>query len=99
MAVKIVIPIVGKMGQKYDKVKLVEWKAKEGAQVTKGDATLLLETIKASVELEAEISGFLHILVAAGESRIVGKVVGLIAETEEELVQLQKTSSWELTQT
>jgi len=99
MAVKIAIPIVGKMGQKYDKVKLVEWKAKEGDQVSKGNAILLLETIKASVELEAEVSGYLHILVPAGESRIVGKVAGLIAETEEELVQLQKTSSWELTQT
>ena len=99
MAVKIVIPIVGKMGQKYDKVKLVEWKVKEGAQVAKGDAILLLETIKASVELEAEVSGYLHILVPAGESRIVGKIAGLIAETEEELVQLQNTSSWELTQT
>jgi len=99
MAVRIMIPIVGKMGQKYDKVKLVEWKVKEGDQVSKGNAILLLETIKASVELEAEVSGYLHILVPAGESRIVGKVAGLIAETEEELVQLQKTSSWELTQT
>jgi len=30
MAVKVVIPIVGKMGGKYDIVKLVEWKVKEG---------------------------------------------------------------------
>lgn len=98
MAVKIVVPIVGKMGQKYDKVKLVEWKAKEGDQITKGDAILLLETIKASVELEAEVSGYLHILVPAGESRIVGKVIGFIAETKEELAELQKTPSWELAQ-
>jgi biotin carboxyl carrier protein len=71
MSAKIVIPIVGKRGQKYDIVKLVDWKAREGDWIEKGNVVLAVETEKASCEIEAETSGFIHILVQEGEKSMV----------------------------
>jgi len=89
MVAKIVIPIVRK-GGKYDIAKVVEWKAKERDWVKKGNIVLAIETEKASCDIEAEASGLLHILVQEGKKAMVGSVVGLIAETMEELERLQK---------
>ena len=96
MAVQVVIPIVGKMGGKYDIVKLVEWKVKEGDQIQQGDIVLAVETKKASCDIEADASGFLYVLVVEGEKAMVGAVAGFIAETREELEELQKTPPWEI---
>jgi len=98
MAAKIVIPIVGERGQKYDIVKLVEWKAEEGALVEKGSIVFVVETEKASCDIEAEASGFLHILVPEGGKAMVGAVVGLIAETREELEEFQRVPPEKLAQ-
>jgi len=92
LAAKVVIPIVGKHGGKYDIVKLVEWKAREGDQVEKGSTVLTVETDKASCDVEAEMSGFLHVLAEGGTKAMVGTAVGLIAETKEELEELKKAS-------
>jgi len=98
MAAKIVIPIVGKRGQKYDIVTLLAWKAKEGDWVEKDQVVLAVETEKASCDIEAEASGLLRILVNAGGKATVGAVVGLIAESEEELKTLQRVSPERLAQ-
>lgn len=97
MTAKIVIPIVRK-GGKYDIAKLVEWKAKEGDLVEKGNIVLAVETEKASFDIEAEASGFLHILVQEGKKAMVRSLVGLIAETKEELERLQKVPPEKLAQ-
>lgn len=90
MVFKVVIPMDPKHGRKDDIVKLVEWKIKEGGYVEKGNVVLVVETEKAIYDIEAEASGFLHILVPEGGEAIVGSVVGLIAESKEELEELQK---------
>ncbi|MBA7691200.1 hypothetical protein ES703_99741 [subsurface metagenome] len=90
MAAKVVIPIVGKRGQKYDIVTLLVWEAKEGDWVKKDQVVLAIETEKASCDIEAEASGLLRILVDAGGKAMVGAVVGLIAESKEELKTLQQ---------
>ena len=92
MVVKVLIPVAAKKGHKDDIVKLVQWKAKEGEYVEKGNVILCLETEKASYDFDAEASGFLHILVAEGDKVIVGAVVGLIVETKEEIEELSKVS-------
>ncbi|HET6342614.1 MAG TPA: biotin/lipoyl-containing protein, partial [Gemmatimonadota bacterium] len=56
------------------------WLKKDGDQVRKDEAILELETDKATVELAAEASGTLEILVQAGETVHVGDVVGRIVE-------------------
>ncbi len=58
------------------------WLVTNGDRVVKDQAVLELETDKATVEIAAEASGTVEILVAAGETVQVGDVVGRIAEGE-----------------
>jgi pyruvate dehydrogenase E2 component (dihydrolipoamide acetyltransferase)/2-oxoglutarate dehydrogenase E2 component (dihydrolipoamide succinyltransferase) len=87
MAVQIVAP---KLGMSMSDVTMVEWKVKEGEKVEKGSVVLVIETEKTEWNVEATASGFLHILVQEGMKAKIGQVVGLIAETMEELGKLQK---------
>ncbi len=93
MAEYIAIP---KLGMSMTEATLVEWKVKEGDQVEKGDVVLLIETEKTQWEVEASTSGFVHILVEEDVKAPVGRVVGLIAETKEELEALQKEPAREI---
>ena len=63
--------------------------------VEKGSVVLLIETEKTQWEVEAETSGFLHILVGEGKKAEVGKVVGVLAETKKELREVQRKLSGE----
>ena len=87
MAVKIIVP---KLGMSAKPLALIEWKMGEGEQVEKGATILVVETEKIRHDIEAEASGFLHILLKAGNEAPVGSVAGLIAETKEELEALKK---------
>jgi pyruvate dehydrogenase E2 component (dihydrolipoamide acetyltransferase) len=89
MIVQVVIP---RVGVNVTEFRLVEWKAKEGDRVEKGSTVLQIETEKTQWEVEAEISGFLHILLEAGNKAPVGDVVGAIAETKEEFQKVQAES-------
>ncbi len=73
----IVIPALAESVTEGD---LGSWLKKDGDQVKKDDAILELETDKATVELAAETSGKLEILIQAGETVHVGDVVGRIVE-------------------
>ncbi len=86
-ATKVVVP---KLGMSNEPITLIEWKAKEGERVEKGSVVLIVETEKIRHDVEAEASGFLHILVEAGKEAPIGSAAALIAETEEELKALQK---------
>jgi pyruvate dehydrogenase complex dihydrolipoamide acetyltransferase long form len=87
MAAKVLMP---KLGMSTAPLTLVEWKAKEGEAVKKGNVILVVETEKIMHDVEAEVSGFLHILMREGQEVAIGTVVGLIAETKEELEALRK---------
>ena len=89
MVHKIVIP---RVGVNVTEFRLIEWKGKEGDWIEKESIVLLIETEKTKWEVEAEISGYLHILVEAENKAEVGKVVGSLAETKEELEEVQKAS-------
>lgn len=58
------------------------WLAKDGDRVEKDQMIVELETDKATVELAAEASGVLRILVQEGETVSVGDVIGRIEEGE-----------------
>jgi len=94
VATKIIAP---KLGMSTEPLKLIEWKAKEGDRVEKGSVVLVVETEKTRHDIEAEASGFLHILVKAGSEAPIGSAAGLIAETREKLEALQKEASAEVT--
>ena len=89
MIAQVVIP---RVGVNVTEFRLVEWKAKEGDRVEKGSTVLQIETEKTQWEVEAEISGFLHILLEAGNKAAVGEAVGAIADSREELQKLQAES-------
>lgn len=82
MAVQPVI--LPKLGAYTEDVLLAEWHSEEGAEVAVGSVVLEMETDKTTAEVEAETSGWLHQLVAAGEKVPIGTSVGLVAETREE---------------
>jgi len=86
MATDIIAP---KLGMGTEPLTVVEWKFKEGEKVTKGSDALVVETEKIRHDVDAEVSGLLHILVEEGREAPVGSAAGLIAETEEELAKLQ----------
>ena len=69
---------------------LTEWKAKEGDWVEKGSVVLVIETEKVAWDIAAGALGFLHILFEEGCEIMANTVVGLIAETKEELEMLQR---------
>lgn len=75
---------------------LVEWKVKEGDRVEKGDVVLGIETEKVKWDVEAAASGYVRIMVEEDVTAPVGRVVGLIAETKEELEALQREPAEEL---
>ncbi len=93
MAVSIAAP---KLGWATEPVELVEWKAKEGDRVEQGSIVLVVTTGKITSDVEAEASGYLHILLEEGNQAPIGSAVGLIAETREELEKVQKESPKEI---
>jgi len=81
---------VKKIGMSMAPITLVEWTVKEGDWVEQGSIVLVIETEKIRQDIEARASGFLHIIVKEGNNAPIGSVVGLIAETKEELETIQK---------
>ena len=93
MAEYIAIP---KLGMTMTEATLVEWKASDGDKVAKGDVVLLIETEKTQWEVEAAADGWVNILMEQDQVAPVSRVVGLIAESEEELEKLRKEPPGEL---
>lgn len=93
MAVYVAVP---KLGMALANATVVEWKAAEGDRVEKGQPLVTIETQKTKVDLEAEAAGRLHILVAPESEVAVGRVIGLIAESESELAALQEEPAREI---
>jgi len=78
--------IVPKLGMSTEPVTLVEWKAKEGDKVEKGSVVLIVETEKIQHDVEAEASGYLHIIGEAGQAMPIGSAAGIIVASQEDLV-------------
>ncbi len=93
MAAYIAIP---KLGMSMTEATVNVWKVQEGDRVEEGDIVLEIETDKTEWEVESTASGFVHRLVEEDVTVPVGRVVGLIAGTEEELAALQKEPAREI---
>ncbi len=73
------------LGMAQDAGKIVSWLKAPGEKVAKGDALFEVETDKATMEVEAQASGFLtHVSAQAGEDVPVGQAIARISETAEE---------------
>ncbi|MBW2369127.1 MAG: 2-oxo acid dehydrogenase subunit E2 [Deltaproteobacteria bacterium] len=90
MAVEFQMP---KLAMAMQQGTVMEWKANEGDSIEKGQAVLVIETEKVSYDCEAPENGLLHILVQPDTTVDVYTSIALIAETEEELVQLQQAGA------
>lgn len=73
--IDIIVPAAGESVQEAD---IAEWSKESGDVVEMDDVLLELETDKASLELTAEASGTLTILIGDGETVKVGQVIGFI---------------------
>lgn len=93
MAEYIAIP---KLGMSMTEATLVEWKAGEGDRIEQGDTVLTIETEKTQWEVEAAASGFLHIVIEQEQVAPVARVVGMIAETPDELEKLKSAPPQEI---
>ncbi|MGQ9607877.1 MAG: biotin/lipoyl-containing protein [bacterium] len=80
MISKFVMP---KLGHLMEEGKIVRWKKKEGDFINKGEVLLEIETDKAEIEIDSEISGvIIKIMVQEGETVPVGLPLMLYEEKE-----------------
>ncbi len=79
MKIEIKIPSVGESVQE---AVLVEWYKKDGDKVQKDEPLFVIETDKVTLEIVAEASGVLKILIREGETVSIGAVVGSIDAKE-----------------
>lgn len=75
-----------KFGLTMEEGVITKWYKNENDYIKKGDIICEIESEKIVNDLESPISGYLKIiLVREGESKKVGEIIALIAESEEEL--------------
>ncbi len=70
-------------GVNDDVIRVVDWIVSDGTRVDEGDPVATLETTKATFDVAATRSGFLHRLVAAGAEVPVGAPLALVSERPE----------------
>ena len=66
-----------------------QWLVEEGAYVEKGQELATVETEKVAYDVESPEAGYLHIVVAEGETVPCETLIARFAETEAELATLQ----------
>jgi TPP-dependent pyruvate/acetoin dehydrogenase alpha subunit len=82
MSASVIVPDLGVTG---GELKLVEWQAREGDFVTAGTCLFLVESDKATHEVEAFQDGYVRrILVAEGAQVEIGSTVALLTDTIDE---------------
>jgi pyruvate dehydrogenase E2 component (dihydrolipoamide acetyltransferase) len=76
MDVEVIMP---RLGQEMTQGTIVEWYKKEGEQVEEGAPLFQVDTEKATIDVEAEVSGTLkQILVGLDKEVPVGQVVAIL---------------------
>lgn len=76
--------IMPALGMAQDTGKIVSWLKQSGDPVRIGDAIMEVETDKATMEVEAQVDGFLtDITASAGDDVPVGQAVARISQTKE----------------
>lgn len=75
MATDVLVP---KLGFAMNEGQLSEWLIADGESVTAGQPLFTLEAEKSTNDVEAPASGKLRILQPAGETYVVGTVLGVI---------------------
>ncbi|MEM6520891.1 MAG: dihydrolipoamide acetyltransferase family protein [Cyanobacteria bacterium P01_D01_bin.71] len=70
--------------------KIVSWVKSPGDKVEKGETVVIVESDKADMDVESFYDGYLAVIVVeAGEEAPVGNAIALLAETEDEIAEVQ----------
>lgn len=85
MAIDYVMP---KLAMAMNEGTVNEWLVKEGEYVEKGNPIAVVETEKVSYDVESPHSGYLHIIVAEGETVPVEVTIAQFIDTAEECAEL-----------
>jgi pyruvate/2-oxoglutarate dehydrogenase complex dihydrolipoamide acyltransferase (E2) component len=64
---------------------LTKWMGKDGETVEQGQPLVVVETSKATLEIEAIASGILFILRNVGDNVKIGDALGMIASSRDEI--------------
>ncbi|MDB5970117.1 MAG: biotin/lipoyl attachment protein [Hydrocarboniphaga sp.] len=76
MSTDILLP---KLGFSMNEGTIAEWLVADGATVEQGAPLYSLESEKSVQEIAAPVAGTLKIAIAAGETAVVGTVIGTIS--------------------
>lgn len=83
MATKVVM---AQLSPTMEEGKLVEWKVKEGDEVSQGDVLAEVETDKANMDIEAMTGGTVRALLASeGDVVEVGALIGVLGDPDEDV--------------
>ena len=85
-------------GESISEVEIAEWLVEDGDYVEKDEAIAEIDSDKATLELPAEESGTIKIVVGDGESVAVGDIVCII-DTSVRVANKRKTTKVEVTET
>jgi pyruvate/2-oxoglutarate dehydrogenase complex dihydrolipoamide acyltransferase (E2) component len=90
MTSHIVVPRYGRflIKQQRENIRVSEWKKGHGKTIECGEPAVVVETSKASLELEATATGLLFHLRKAGEKCGLEEIIGVIADSREEFEAL-----------
>ena len=73
---------IPEIGESILEALVATWLKQDGDTVVKDEVICELETDKVNVELNAEASGILHIVVPAGETVSIGTVIAKLEEKD-----------------
>ena len=80
--------VMPKLAMAMNEGTLNEWLVKEGEYVEEGAPIAVVETEKVSYDVESPVAGYLHIVVAEGETVPVEVTIAQFADTAEECAEL-----------
>src|SRR3954454_22828806 len=86
--------VLAKLSPTMEEGTIVSWHKNEGDAVKVGDVLAVIETDKANMEMESLANGVLRkILVPAGGKAPIGSLIGVVADTNEDISALLAKAS------
>jgi pyruvate dehydrogenase E2 component (dihydrolipoamide acetyltransferase) len=84
------------LGQTSDELRLLAWHRTEGDAVHEGELLLEIESDKATLDIEASVSGtLLRIVCREGETVTAGALLGWLGEPGEQIVEPEQPTAGE----
>jgi sugar O-acyltransferase (sialic acid O-acetyltransferase NeuD family) len=76
-----------------DSALLCAWTKPDKSLVNKGEIIAVIETSKATIDVESEDTGYIHIFVPAGTQVLVGEIVGALCDKPDEVPERSQSNS------